>query len=164
MFQVGDYVIYKNDVCQIKEILKNYYAGKDYYKLNPIDDTTLVIDVPTENKMGYLKEIMSKEEAEQLILKMPSIRPIECQDRLIENEYKKLMNSGKKEDLIQIIKTTYLRNAERLEAGKKIGEKDDTYFHKAEKVIYNELSISLGMSYEETKEYIIDTITKLENS
>lgn len=162
MFKVGDFVIYKNDVCKVKEILNNHYAGKDYYRLNPIDDDTLTIDVPTENKMGYLKEVMSKKEAEQLILKMPKISPIDCNDRLIENEYKKLMYSGKKEDLIRIIKTTYLRNTERVKAGKKIGEKDDTYFQKAEKIIYNELSISLGMSYEETKQYVIDTITQLE--
>lgn len=164
MFQVGDYAVYKNDVCIVKEIKENHYAGRDYYVLTPIDDTSLTIDVPVENKMGLLRTIMPKEEAEALIEKIPSIQPIECNDRLIENEYKKLMYSGSKEDLIRIIKTTYLRNAERVQLGKKIGEKDDAYFKKAEKTIYNELSISLGMDLEETKQYIIDTVTSIKNN
>lgn len=79
---------------------------------------------------------------------------------MIENEYKALLQSGSLEDLVCIIKTTYLRNYERKQSGKKISEIDDTYFHRAEKILYNELSVSLGMNFDDTKEYVISSALK----
>lgn len=46
---------------------------------------------------------------------------------------------------------------------KKIGEIDDSYFKLAEKILYNELSISLGKSYDETKNYVVESVKKLSN-
>ena len=37
-------------------------------------------------------------------------------------------------------------------------EKDDAYFHLAKKSLYNEIAIVLGMSFDETKEYIINRL------
>jgi len=159
MFKLGDYVVYKKDVCKIKEIknIKNI----SYYVLNPIDDQTLSITIPLNN--NSLRKIISKEESLNLINSIPNIDIIKIQDKLIENEYKNLLNSGKLEDLIKIIKTTYLRNEDRINNHKKIGKKDDNYFKKAEKLLYNEISISLGLSYDETKKYIKESVEKLIN-
>lgn len=158
MFKTDEYAVYKKDVCKIKGIKKT--LNGEYYVLAPIDDESLIIDVPTENKLGLLRTIISKEEALRLIDLMSKTEVINTNDKMIENEYRNLMNSGKLEDLIVIIKTTYLRNQERILNKKKIGEKDDNYFKKAEKILYNEISISLGMTFDETKAYIID---RLEN-
>jgi len=43
----------------------------------------------------------------------------------------------------------------------KIGEKDENYFNKVENLLYNELSINLGMSYDDTKKYIINKVEEL---
>lgn len=77
---------------------------------------------------------------------------------MIENEYKKLMNSGTFEDLIKIIKTTYLWNKNRLESNRKISDKDEQCFQKAESYLYTEFSIILNKSYEEAKEYMFDRV------
>lgn len=159
MFNIGDYVVYKRDVCQISDI--KVYNNKEYYVMYPIDDKTLKINVPIDNSFGYIRNVLSKDDAENLISKIHDISIIETTDRMIENQYKSLLQSGKFEDLICIIKTTYLRNDERRRQGKKIGEIDDSYFKLAEKLLYNELSISLGKSYEETKNYIIESVGKL---
>ena len=47
-----------------------------------------------------------------------------------------------------------MRNKNRIDIKRKIGEKDDAYFKKAEKYLYTEFSIALNLSYEETKEYV----------
>lgn len=156
MFKVGDYVVYKRDLCIIKEITNN-----KYYKLALIDDETLTISVLIENKLGYLRYPLSKKEANQIISTIPLIEPLQINEKLLENEYKNLLKTNKHEDLIKIIKTTYLRNTERIKTGKKIGEKDQTYFELAEKYLYNELSYDLNMTYEECKEYIIECVTKI---
>ena len=155
MFKINDYVVYKRNVCKIKEIKDN-----TYYVLVPIDDESLVITIPINNP--NIRNIISKEECEKLIDSIPNIEVIKVNDKLIENEYKNLLNSGKLEDLVKIIKTTYLRNLDRLSNHKKIGEKDDNYFQKSENLLYNELSICLNLSYEETKEYVIKKVTSLE--
>lgn len=160
MFKIGDYVVYKRDVCKIVEIREKKFMNKDYYVMRPIDDATLKLDVPIDISDKYLRKVISKEEALALIDKIPSIKVVMSMERMIENEYKMLLQSGSLEDLVCIIKTTYLRNYERKQSGKKIGEIDDTYFHRAEKMLYNELSVSLGMNFDDAKEYVIASALK----
>lgn len=162
MYKVNEYVVYKKDVCKIKEIRNNKMNGIDYYILVPIDDESLIIDVPVENRMGYLRSIISKEEANKLINNIPNIEPLKnIDDKYVEKTYKDLLYNGTHEDLIKIIKTTYLRNNDRKINNKKLSEKDNDYFTKAEKYLYNEISISLNMSFDETKNYIIKKVQEL---
>ncbi len=157
MFKENDYVVYKKDVCKIKEI-KNKNENR-YYILNPIDDDSLIIDVPIDNKMGFLRKIISKEEANNLIDNIINIMPLDdIDDKNIENKYKTLLLEGTHENFVKVIKTTYLRNEKRIKNNKKISEKDDTFFKKAEKYLYNELSISLNMTIPEVKDYIYKKI------
>ena len=158
MYNVGDYVVYKRDVCVVKEINKKYYKDMDYYKLEPINDNSLKLDVPVNNK--YIRNIISREELDNIIDNIPNIDVIKCSDKYIENDYKSLMHSGRHEDLIKIIKTTYLRNKERIDNKKKVTDKDIMYFKKAEEYLYTEVSIVLGVNYEEAKMYVIDKVEK----
>ena len=155
MYKVNDYVVYKRNVCKIKEVKNNLYV------LNPIDDESLIITISKDN--NSIRNIITKEESLNLINSIPNIDIIKANDKLIENEYKNLLNSGRLEDLVKIIKTTYLRNKVRIDNKKKIGEKDDNYFKKSEKLLYNELSISLNLSYEDTKKYIKESVEQLIN-
>lgn len=155
MFKVGEYIIYKRDLCKIKGIEPSPRTGEDYYNLCPIQDESLSIKVPANNKFNNLRYPLSASEAENLIKKIPSIEPIKTNEKLLENAYRELMKTNQHEDLIKIIKTTYLRNEARMNQGKKVGDKDQTFFRQAETYLYNELGYSLGMSYEECKNYII---------
>ena len=78
---------------------------------------------------------------------------------LLENQDIKLENLPKYEDLIKIIKTTYFKNSERLNNGKKVTDKDLSFFNQAEKHLYTELGYSLNMTYDECKNYIIKKIS-----
>ena len=159
MFKIGDYVIYKRDVCKIKNTKTSKINNKEYYVLVPIDDKSLIINVPMENINDNIKKIISKTEALNLIDHIKDIDIIKnVPDKMLESEYKKLLTSGEREDLIRIIKTTYLRNQNRINDKKKIGEKDNNYFNLAEKKLYNELSVALNMSYDEIKEYIFNNV------
>lgn len=163
MFQVGDYVVYKREVCKIREMKENHYSNQDYFILCPVDDESLVIDIPTDNRSGFLRPLMTSKEAEALIARIPEIESIETTERMLENEYRFLMQSNKMEDLIKIIKTTYLRNNERKLNGRKISDKDNSYFENAERMLYNELAISLNIPKEDVKNYIIDKVSPLSN-
>ena len=144
MFKTGDYVVYKRDVCVIKEIKKNYFHNQDYFCLEPVFDGTL--------KINDL----------ELINRIPLVEVIETDDKNLENDYKQLLHSEKIDDLIKIIKIAYLRNKDRINNNKKIGEKDNNYFNLAERYLYTEFSIVLNKNFEDTKDYVIEKVMEIE--
>lgn len=160
MKKIGEYIVYKKVVYKILEIKKKYFNNLDYYILIPVNDNSLIVKLPVENK--EIRNAISKDEVENIINKMPNIDIIDSDERLIENEYKKLMMNGSYEDLIKIIKTTYLRNKKRLNNNKKIGDKDAHYFKRAEEYLYTEFGIALNMTNNEVRDYILDKINNIE--
>lgn len=161
MYKIGDYVVYKKDVCIIKEIRKNSLNNGEYYLLIPINDDSLKIDVPVANNLNNIRNLITKNEIKEIIKEIPNIQELNCNSKLIESEYKKLLKDGSFEGLIKIIKTTYLRNKERIINKKKKGDKDDYYFNLAEKYLYTEFSVVLGMSFDETKDYVISKVKEI---
>jgi len=159
MYKVGDLLVYKKDVCEIIEIKEKYLRDMDYYILAPIIDKSLKLQIPTSS--SAIRDLITEEEIQKLINKIPTIEIIKSESKNLENEYKQLMQSGTHEDLIKIIKTTYLRNKERLDNNKKTTDKDNYYFNQAELYLYNEFSVVLNLTYDETKEYILNTVNKL---
>jgi CarD family transcriptional regulator len=160
MKEVGDYVVFRKEVCKITEIKENYMKGVDYYHLVPIYDESLHLDIPVTTDKKYLRDLISEKELHDLIKKIPFIECIKCDDKTLENRYKELLNSGNLEDYIRIIKTTYSRNQERILNKKKISDKDNYYFNLAEKYLYNEFGVILNKNFEETKEYIFSCLKK----
>lgn len=159
MYKVGDLLVYKKDVCEILEIKEKYLRDMDYYILAPIIDKSLKIQIPTNS--NAIRDLIKKEEVNELIKRIPLIEVIKTESKNLENDYKQLMQSGTHEDLIKIIKTTYLRNKERLDNNKKTTDKDNYYFNQAELYLYNEFSVVLNLTYDETKEYILNEVNKL---
>src|SRR5574344_735574 len=155
-FKISDYVLYNYNVCKIKGVVKIH--DNDYYVLSPVEDDSLTIKVPVSNEHNLLKKVMSKSEALTLIKIIPSIEVIDIQDHSLEQEYKRLMISGDRKDLVKIIKTTYMRNKYRKDNGKKLGEKDSNYFELAEKALYDEIAVSLNKTFDDAKKFVIDTI------
>lgn len=153
MFEINDYVVYKRNVCKIESIIKNKFNNKDYYLLIPIDDTSLKIEIPIDS--DKIRSIINYDEFMQLMDSIPMINVIDVDDRIIELEYKRLMGSDNLEDLIKIIKTTYQKNKQRADTNRKVRDKDVYYFNKAEKCLYNEFSLILNKSFDETKDYVV---------
>ena len=149
------YIIYERDVCIIEEVRKKYIKGIDYFILRPLNDKTLKISVHVTSKM--LRNVISFDETNELINNMKNIDVLK-DEKQMENEYKRLLDTRALNDLVKIIKTTYLRNKERIDNKKKISEKDDNYFNKAEDYLYTELSVALNMKKSEVKKYIIEKL------
>jgi len=162
MYKIGDLIVYKRDVCKIKEIKNNYFNNNDYYTIYPVNDESLTINIPINNN-SYIRSLISKKDIEDLIKLIPNINVIESNEKMMEYEYKNLINSGRHEDLIKVIKTTYLRNKERSDNNKKIGAKDSSYLILAEKYLYTEIACVLNISFEDAKNYIINKVTEIDH-
>ena len=117
MYNVGDYVIYLKDVCQVETIKEKYMNDTDYYILVPINDNSLKLSIPVNNPS--IRSLISLDEGKRIIDSINSLDIITIDDKLIENEYKRLLSEGSHEDLLKIIKTTYLRNKNRVEHKRK---------------------------------------------
>ena len=157
MFKVNDYLVYGKDVCLVKEI--KIIKEMDYYSLVPINDTSLKITVPVNS--DKIRNLISKDEVNEIINDMSSIEVIDTEEKFLESEYKRLLTNGTPLDLIKLIKTIYLRNKERVQNKKRIMDKDKDYIDKAEELLYNEFSIVLDLSFEDTREFINNKFDKL---
>ena len=162
MFNVGEVVMYRRDLCKIDELVKSDINKELYYVLSPLESegARTKIQVPVANKAGHLRALITKEEIDDLIKKVPDIEPIKSRSSNLKSEYSNMMNSGSFEDLIKIIKTTYMKNEERRAAKKAIGSVDESFLQEAEKVLYNEIGYVLNKDFEETRQYLIGEISK----
>ena len=149
-----NYIVYRKEVCQIIDEKEGIYV------LIPAYDNSIKYKVPANSPL--LKDLMTREEIDRLLLEIPHINVLNMSDKQIEQTYKALMNNGTHEDLVKIIKTTYLRNQLRILNNKKISEKDDEYLKRAEKYLYEEIGVVLNMSFEQTKGYVIKKISELQ--
>lgn len=161
MYKINDYLIYGKDVCQVKGIELKKYNDKDYYLLIPVNDDTLKLEVPVEDPQNKIRDLIKKEELKKLINKIPDIETVDVEEKYLESEYKKLLSSGDEEDLVKVIKTTYLRNKKREDNNKRKAEIDSIYFREAENTLYARVSAILGMSIDEAKTYFIQKIEEL---
>lgn len=153
--------MYRRNVCKVSDIIKNFRDNGDYYKLTPCYDSSLVIQAPVNSPKCTFRPLLTKDEIDNLIKKIPTIECVDTNERALENIYKDLFNSEKHEDLIRIIKTTYIRGEIKAKKGQKRSEKDKIYFQKAEKALYGELAIVLDKSIDDTRSYIIERVTAL---
>lgn len=157
MFKVGNKIIYKGDVCVVKEIKTKYFHDIDYYFLSPMSDLSLTIKIPVDSTSKDIREVISKDDALKLIYSIPDVPVIDAvNDKNMENNYKELIKGRTYNGLIQVIKTTYLRNQNRIDNNKKTSEKDSTYLKKAEDKLYDELSVALDIPLTDVKKKIID--------
>lgn len=157
MHKINDCLVYGKDVCHVKNI--NTINNQEYYSLEPINDSSLKITIPINS--NRIRNLISKDELSNIINNMSRIDIINIEEKFIESEYKRLLTNGTSIDLIRIIKTIYLRNKERAKNKKRIMDKDKEYIDKAKEILYNELRIVLDLSFEDTKEYIINIFEEL---
>ena len=102
---------------------------------------------------------MSEEEAWDFIERIPAIEELWVDnEKLRDRRYKEAVLSCVPEELVAIIKMTYLRKKKRTEQGKKSTVSDERYFRIAESYLYSELGFALNKNKDEVCRLIIDTV------
>lgn len=165
MYCKGDYVVYgTNGVCKVGGITTLNLSGipkdRKYYLLYPINSGGKIY-LPVENSDSKMRSIISKDEAEKLIVKISDIEPLKItNEKLLEDMYRNCLQCYDCTVWISLIKFIYYRKQSRISEGKKITAKDEKYMHLAEDVLYGELSIALEIPKEQVLEHIINIIEK----
>ena len=135
-YEIGDLVSKPvTGICKIEDILyltpQDEKNNKLYYLMRPIEDEKDKIYVPVSNSDSRLRLCLTKEEAWNLIKRIPEIPTA-----WINNEKQK-----------------------RLAQGKKCTATDARYFQIAENLLYMELGAAIGKPKKEVCETIIEYIT-----
>ncbi len=156
IYKVGDHVVHGRELGKVSEIIKE--GDKSFYRIQSLSDPTLSVKTPFELAQKRIRPIISRKEAECLIDRIIDIEPIETDTRTVEAAYTELITSGKHEDIVRLIKTSYLRGAEKTSKGLPRNEKDKMFFRMAEKLLYSEFAIALGKDYDDIKEYVIERV------
>ena len=166
MFEIGDYVIYRNNgVCEVGDTIY-MGSGKEarrYYVLLPVKDKDGKIYTPVDNNNSTMRKIITKNNAISLIRMIPEIEPMYIEDeKQRETIYKEAIRTCDCRKLVSLIKTIYIRNNERHAKGMKSTVIDERYFKKAENNLYSELSIAIGIEQSDMPSYITEVIDNLQ--
>lgn len=166
MFEVGQYIVYgSSGVCKVVAIGTSDLSGVSkerlYYTLEPCYTRGSRILTPTDNQKTVMRDLITREEADQLIDHAKEIETLWITDeRNRESEYKNVIAKCDCQELIRMIKTIHYRKQKRIASGKKVTSSDEKYYKLAEDNLYNELAVVYNMSREETKEYMMNRIEK----
>lgn len=160
MFNVNDYIMYgTTGVCQITDIKKGKVAGNaeaEYYILNPVYEKNTTIMIPVNNQKVFMRILITRQDIEKLIEQIPLIKGTWINDdRMRNKEFKEALHTGKCEELIRLIKEIGLKREEKMEIGKKLRKSDEDIIKSAEKLLFEEFSISLQIPIEKVKQYIL---------
>lgn len=159
MYQAGDLIMYASTgVCRVQRVGTLDGNPKDstqYYTLDPVFDTETIY-TPVDTKL-FMRPVMTKEQAQALIVRIPDI-PHDvcggCDGKLLSERYRACLNTHKNDDLIRLIKSVYLKNEGAIKAGRYMGQVDQQYMKRAEKLLYGELAVALGMDIDQIEPYI----------
>lgn len=164
MYKINDIVMYRRDVCKVVGRHKSDFTGEQCYVLVPYgqQDGSVKMQVPVSNKGGHLRDLITKPEIRDLIKSTPAVEALASKPANMKSQYATLLKSDSLQDLICIMKTSYMRNKGRSDAHKKVASIDDEYLQRAEKYLFDELSVALDMSYDQSKAYFNREVKKIE--
>ena len=159
MFEVGDYVVHGNNgVCKVEAVKMMDGVGgqkRMYYTLVPIYTSGSKLFVPTDSKKVVTRSVMTRKEAEKLLEEWDEIETLWVEnDKKREEVYKEALRSCDSRQWVRLIKTSYQRNQDRIEAT----TSDERYLHMAEDNLFGELAIPFEMTKGEAEDYFMSQI------
>ncbi|MDL2295765.1 CarD family transcriptional regulator [Lachnospiraceae bacterium OttesenSCG-928-E19] len=167
MYKVDETILYgSHGVCRIVEISERKFNDsiREYYVLRPIFDekATLFVPIDNENLVAKMRQVLSKEEIQDLIQAIPDGELIWIENEPARKEkYKAILSEGDRMELIQLIKTLHIHQTKQQEKGKKLHISDERFLKDAEKLLHAEFAHVLKMNIEEVSSFIMDKLKKL---
>ncbi len=159
MYAIGERIIYgENGVCTVSKIApieSSNSPDKLYYYLEPLIGSGTYF-TPVDSST-FMRPIITRKEAEDLIDSIPSIEPAVCRDNRfnhVDAFYKELFRQHSCEALVSIVKGLRQRISEK----KTRSTRAESTMKRAKDMLHGELSIALGIEVAEVESYIRDRI------
>ena len=171
MFEPGETVVYRHHVCQVAELLENYFEGKDYIRLDALFENSLKLFVAQENAVVPQVRYPLDAASCNALLDAFADTPLLDEDALLQDastptlaerrmkeEYERRLKASGLDELVPIVKTI-ARHAElRESAGRRLTATDKKYYEIAQRLLCDEVSVSLSMPRESVDDYLSERI------
>lgn len=161
-FEVGEHLVYGlHGVCRLEEITVDGASGETTYVLQPLGDKRCRLFIPCGNEicLSKMRKVLSREEAEALILEMPHMEENwisqESQRKMV---FADILKRGDRREIAQLIKTISLTEIRLKEKGKRLYRVDEKTMKDAKKILYGEFAHVLGMKFEDVEPYVLEKI------
>ena len=170
MYNIGELIVYgRSGVCRVENIgypeIPGIKKDKLYYTLVPLyNKGKIFIPVDTEN---FMRPIISKEKAEELIEMIPSIQEELFYDknaRNIQEYYQNFLDSHDCLDLITLVKILYTKKDIALSNKKNQSQVDLRFMGIAKTLVDEEFSAALEMPIDFVGEYIENKLELMKNN
>ena len=161
MFQAGELLVYgSTGVCRVEEITELNHTvrdrGRRYYVLKPLWQDG-VIYAPVDSEKVPMRPVMSREEADTLIDRMPGIQAAVCRGstpQALAQQYQSAVKEGGHQALIEMMKAIYRKRGQAEAKNRRLGLVDERYMKQAERLLYGELATALEIPYDGVEDYI----------
>lgn len=155
-YTVNDYVSYASTgVCLVKNI-KPVTPEVDmlYYHLQPLLEQKSMAYVPVKLESTRLRELITQDEVFKLLDSVPQLNEVSFHsEKATDMDYKKEMNLNNCEAWLRVAKTARRRVSENVRLKRK-NVTDEKYYSVALRLLCSELSVVLGKTEEEAKDYV----------
>lgn len=168
MHKIGDKIMYgAGGVMTIVDIREESIGDvcRSYYILRPTlarAESFTYVPVDNENLVSFMRPLLTKEEILDLLHSAKDLPPIDWvnENRARQEYFKKIMESGDRARIIAMIRAIEENGLRREAEGKKNFLSDENARAKAEKLLYSEFSVVLGIPEEEAKNFFEREITE----
>ena len=157
-----------NGICRIEGITEQQIDGvnRKFYILRPLDSESSTIYVPTDSAVlcQKMKRLLAADEVLALIEKMPETNTIWLDDDRERNErYHRILADGDCGELVALTKTLYQRKQYLARFGRKLRSADERILQQAEKILFGELAVVLGIERSAVLPFIEQKLNKCVN-
>ena len=167
MFTKGEYVFHETGgICCVEDVqlapLEHMPADRQYYVIKPMHDPNSVIYIPVDSDRIFLRRLLDREAAEELLDRIPFIRAIEeANSKLLRAKYIELMHTYDPVDWVRVIKTVYLRSQPQLGRASRLSDTERMFSEKAKHNLHAELALALGLREQDMETYIAEHIQRM---
>jgi CarD family transcriptional regulator len=167
MFRVGDLVQYESTgVCRVTDIKEQEPGGKGekqlFYVLSPLYQNCTIL-TPVNSTKVFMRPIISRDEAEKLIDRIPDIRAEAYHNRVLNQlaeHYKASLNTHDCADLLKLSMSIYAKKQFAEQQKRKLGAVDEKFMRRAEDLLFGELAAALNITKAEVPEYIEERVNR----
>ena len=170
VISVNDVVLYGFDgVCQVTDVATKTIMGvpEECYVLQPVDQKSTTIFVPVANKalVSRIQRLLQLDEVIELIRSSPEEETIWIEDDSKRRAaFGQILQGGDRREIMNLIKTLYLRAQELKKGKRKLHSADDKLMKEAERRLYDEFAYVLKIEPEHVLPFIIDMIGEPEGN
>ena len=166
MYEIGELIFYGDaGVCRVTDIAAQELPGTEVnqlcYVLKPLYHD-YIISIPVNSTKVFMRPIISKQMAEQLIDMIPSIQGQACHGRAFElaGRYEASIKSYDCAELIELTMSLYAKKQDLEQQKRKFRAVDERFMKRAEELLFGELAAALGIPKSEVPKYIASRVEK----